>query len=84
MPRRGRRQHPHPGVTMCEFCGHSGVCVVCGHDNGKAQRFRTEANNLDRRAAESAEDNPMYAEHCARRASHLRRLARDEDTYNNS
>lgn len=51
---------------------------------GEAERLRTEAKNLDKRAADQAEDNPMYAEHCQRRAAWCRKLARDEDTFNDS
>lgn len=48
-------------------------------DAEEAARLRTEAANLDRRAADKADDNPTYAAHLERRADHCRRLARDAD-----
>lgn len=49
---------------------------------GEARRLRDEAKRCDERAECHAEDNPMYAEGQVRRASHLRRLARDEEIFN--
>lgn len=48
---------------------------------GEAERLRVEAKNLDKRGQRDAEDNPMYAEHCRRRAAWCRKLARDEDDF---
>lgn len=50
-------------------------------DPDEADRLRGEAKRCDDRAEEHAEDNPMYAEHMRRRATHCRRLARDEDDF---
>lgn len=50
-------------------------------DPDEAERLRGEAKRCDDRAEEHAEDNPMYAEHMRRRAAHCRRLARDEDDF---
>lgn len=47
----------------------------------RAGRLRVEADNLDERAEEKADESPAYAEHLSRRADHCRRLARDEDRY---
>lgn len=45
----------------------------------EAARLRAEADADDRTATERAEDNPMYADYLARRATHKRWLANNRD-----
>jgi hypothetical protein len=45
----------------------------------EAQRLRAEAALDDVRAEQAGDDNPMYAEHCRRRAEWKRHLANNRD-----